>query len=252
MVVERLAGKTLGHYHLERLLASNSQSGIYQDRDERLERPVAIKVSALPAAPEQFRAEARLTGSLDHPNILPIYDFGTQEGIAYLVRHYAAGGSLEDQLRAVKGKSGLPLDEVAYYPDQVAAALDYAHTRGIVHGKLKPANLLLRERWLMLGDFAAAQRSGAGTRGEASGQAADMHALGVTVYRLLWGKHPRADAKDHAPAGAAASRQAQAVETLLRKAMSPKPEDCPQTAGALAAEFHAIIAASGATGSSGQ
>ncbi|HEY7356492.1 MAG TPA: protein kinase, partial [Ktedonobacterales bacterium] len=134
--MESLVGKTLGPYRLERLLASGSQSGVYQARDERLERQVALKVATRPGALAHFRAEARLTGSLDHPNVLPIYDFGEQEGIAYLVGHFASGGSLEDRLRAANGANGLPLEEAAYYLDQAAAALDYTHTRGIVHGNL--------------------------------------------------------------------------------------------------------------------
>jgi serine/threonine protein kinase len=269
--VESLAGKTLGQYRLERLLANGSQTATYQARDQRLERLVAVKVSVLPGAAGRFRAEVRLTGSLDHPNILPIYDFGEEAGIAYLVRHYAAGGSLEDRLRAANGKNALPLEEIAFYLDQAAAALDYTHTRGLVHGNLKPANLLLRERWLMLGDFGTAQREGnasqahpaAGVsaysapeqRGSAPvGPPADMYALGVTFYRLLWGVIPGADAAGrragnalHAatPLAVVAARPAQALEALLRQALSAKPEDRPQTAGALAAEVRAIIAVSG-------
>ena len=83
-----LKDRSFGQYRFERLLASSSRAAVYQARDERLERTVAVKVSALPGAAERYRAEARLTGSLDHPNILPVYDFGEQEGIAYLVRAY--------------------------------------------------------------------------------------------------------------------------------------------------------------------
>ncbi len=235
-MVENLVGKTLGHYRLERLMARGSQSDVYQARDERLERRVAVKVSTLPAALARFQAEARLTSSLDHPNILPIYDFGGQEGIAYLVMHYAAGGSLADRLRTANGKNGLALEEAAYYLNQAAAALDYTHTRGIVHGDLKPSNLLLRERWLMLGDFGKAQRNAG-----AADSAADMYALGITFYQILWGRLPGADSTGLA---GLSPRLAQSVETLLRQAMAPRPEDRPKSAGALAAEFHAIIAAS--------
>lgn len=263
--MESLAGKTLGHYRLERLLANSSRTATYQARDERLERPVAVKVSALPGAAERFRAVARLTGSLDHPNILPAYDFGEQEDITYLVRHYAAGGSLEDRLRAANGKNALPLEEIAFYLDQTAAALDYAHTRAIVHGNLKPANLLLRERWLMLGDFgnvqsarktgqAAANGISAYTapeqrNGAPIGPPADMYALGVTFYRLLWGSIPGSNAAREArPLAGLASHATQALEALLRQALAAKPDDRPQTAGALAAEFRTIIAVPGEQG----
>jgi serine/threonine protein kinase len=252
--VESLAGKTLGHYRVERLLANGGQADVYQARDERLERAIALKVSAQPTALAHFRAGAILTSSLDHPNILPIYDFGAQEGIAYLVRHYATGGSLEDRLRAANGKNGLPLEEVAYYLDQLAAALDYTHTKGISHGNLKPANLLLRERWLMLGDFAAGQRD------RPTGQAEDMYALGVTLHRLLWGSVPpqrptsaatgtaRHSVKSSPPLSGLTAHQTQAIEALVDKAMAPRPANRPPTAGGLAAEFHAILAAPGAPG----
>ncbi|HEY7348345.1 MAG TPA: serine/threonine-protein kinase [Ktedonobacterales bacterium] len=245
-----LVGKTLRQYRFERLLAKGNPAEVYQGRDERLERWVAMKVSTLPAAIEQFQAEARLSGSLDHPNILPVYDFGQQDGVAYLVMHYAAGGSLEDRLRAANGNNGLPLEEVAYYLDQAAAALDYTHTRGVLHCNLKPSNLLLRERWLMLGGFGKARR------GTATGRAADMYALGVTLYRLLWGGVPRADSAGRLEQGAKplptlaglAPRVALEIEALLRRAMAPRPEERPHTAGALAAEFRAVIAAPGEKG----
>lgn len=249
--LDPLVGTSLGRYRLERWRAGAALPNVYLARDERLERLVAIKVSTLPGAAEQFQAEARLTGSLDHPNILPIYDVGAQDGIAYLVTHYAAGGSLEDRLRAAQGTNGLPLEEVAYYLDQAAAALDYTHARGIIHGNLKPSNLLLRERWLMLGGFGKAQR------GAPAGQAADMDALGATFYRTLWGRMPHNDptrrlAGNLAPLAALAPRLVQAIETLLLRAMAPRPEDRPQSAGALAAEFRALIAAAGEQGSAAQ
>ncbi len=262
--MESLVGKTLRHYRLERLLARGSRADLYQGRDDHLERPVAIKVSTLPGAAERFRAAARLTGSLDHPNILPIYDFGEQDGAAYFVGHYAAGGSLEDRLRAAKSKNALPLEEVAFYLDQAAAALDYTHTKGLAHGNLKPSNLLLRERWLLLGDFGAAQQAGKASQihpgadgvsaytapeqrhGAPIGPPADMFALGVIIYRLLWGVIPGPNAAKP-PAGLAA-QAAQALATLLRQALATKPDDRPQTAGALAAEFRAIIASPGKQG----
>jgi len=244
-----LVGTALGRYRLEKWLAGTALPNVYLARDERLERQVAIKVSTLPGAAEQFQAEARLTGSLDHPNILSVYDVGAHDGLAYLVMHYAAGGSLEDRLRAAQAQNILPLEEVAYYLDQAAAALDYTHARGILHSNLKPSNLLLRERWLMLGGFGKAQRGA----GAPAGQAADMYALGATFYRILWGRLPHHDstrrqAGDLAPLTALAPRLVQAIETLLLRAMAPRPEDRPQSAGALAAEFRAIIATAGEQG----
>lgn len=287
---EALAGKTLGRYRLEKLLARGTAE-VYLGRDERLERPVAVKTGALAAMQAPFQAEARLTATLDHPHILPIYDVGAQEGVAYLVMHYASGGSLEERLRAASGSGGLPLEEVAYALDQAAAALDYTHTKGIIHSNLKPSNLLLRERWLMLGDFGQAQRLGknglapgphpsrleaSGTgiptpaasgpllylaperrTGAAVGPPADLYALGVILYRMLWGRAPRTDSAGHlasdalqgaTPLAALAPRQIEAVEALLKKALALRPEERHASAGALAAEFRASIAAPGIWG----
>ncbi len=268
-----VAGTTLGHYHVEQLLAKAERADVYRARDERLDRPVAVKVAAHSGAGPAFRAEARLTATLDHPNILPVYDVGDQDGLAYLVMHYAAGGSLEARLRDASRQGGLPLEEVAYYLDQAAAALDYTHTKGIIHCRLKPSNLLLRERWLMLGDFGEARQEGQRGQGASAGASgtspytapeqqqggpigppADLYALGVIVYRMLWGTLPPADfagrrAGNPAPGAKAPASLAphliEAMEGLLRKALAPRPAERFQSAGSLAADLRAILSAPG-------
>ncbi len=278
---ETLAGKTLGRYRVEQLLVRGTESAIYRALDQHLGRPVAIKAyltgaqGAHPLSENQVLSEARLVATLDHPNLLPIYDYGKQEGIFYLVMHLASGGSLADQ---VSRGTPLSLTEIAHYLDQAAAALDYVHTRGIIHCNLKPSNLLLRERWLMLGGFGKARRlnqNGPTTIGHlagnphylapelrANGSASpptDIYALGATLYFLLWSQRPNTDlagrwdgnlrlAGQLPPALAGReARLAQELEALLKKALAFAPKDRYQSAGEMAAEFRAMIASPAGT-----
>jgi serine/threonine protein kinase len=206
---------------------------VYLASQERPHRQVAVKVldSRLVSDPEawevflaRFRREADATAALDHANIVPIYEFGEQQGIAYLVMPYLSDGSLAE---LVQREGQLSLSLVARYIEQIAAALDLAHLNGIVHRDVKPSNLLLHpDGRLMLADFGIARpvaapdlpvlkgrlRSGAannpeltqagaamGTpeymapeqaRGEQVGASADIYALGIVAYTLLAGEPP--------------------------------------------------------------
>jgi serine/threonine protein kinase len=225
-----LVGKKIGRYRLGRLLGHGGMGAVYEAVQEQLARRVAVKVllpSLAPGPPplsflDRFRDEARLVATLNHPNILPVYDFGIERGIAYLVMPYAAGGSLDDQLDPDKGGGPLSLQRAAHYLKQAATALDYAHSKGIVHRDVKPQNLLLEGARLMLSDFGLARMvvqrgdvspasaptfslNGATIRGtpcylapEQGGDKpvdwrADIYALGVTLYEMLAGDVPFTD-----------------------------------------------------------
>jgi serine/threonine protein kinase len=200
---------------------------VYESVHERLARKVAIKV-LLPSlmqgpAPlsflDRFQDEARMVATLNHPNILPVYDFGIEKDIAFLVMYFAPGGSLDAQLDPARGGRPLSLQRVSHYVKQAATALDYAHSKGIVHRDVKPQNLLLEGSRLMLSDFGLAKMAleedqvnptsaptlslnGARIRGtpcylapEQGGDAsvdwrADIYALGVTLYEMLTGQVP--------------------------------------------------------------
>lgn len=222
-----LVGKRVGRYRLGKLLGYGGMGAVYLSVHEQLARTVAIKV-LLPSLTEgppplsfldRFQDEARLVATLNHPNILPVYDFGIEDGIAYLVMRYAASGSLDAQLDAAKGGGPLSLQRAAHYLKQAATALDYAHSKGIVHRDVKPQNLLLEGSRLMLSDFGLARMmveqdkmtsasaptfslNGATIRGtpcylapEQGGDTpvdwrADVYALGVTLYEMLTGQVP--------------------------------------------------------------
>src|SRR5579872_731176 len=147
-----------GRYHYLRMLGSGGMGEVYLMQDTRVSRQVAIKVlradESLYADDEKaansarlFEREARAIAALDHPNILPLYDFGeeSREDIAmtYMVMPYCADGSLETWLRQ-RGDALLPPQQVAALIEQAAEALDYAHERKIVHLDVKPSNFLIR------------------------------------------------------------------------------------------------------------
>lgn len=203
----------LGSYELIRQLGEGGMAQVYLARDVRLGREVAVKVldqrlGARPGFRERFLREARVAASLDHPNIVPLYDFGESERqLLYLVMPFVSGGSLQDRLK----EAPFPVGEVATYGSQIADALEYAHQRGVVHRDVKPANMLLHaDGRLLLSDFGLAKilntsrpatprnHPDAGTPeymapeqiNGRSDERSDIYALGVVLYLLLTGRLP--------------------------------------------------------------
>src|SRR5205085_10431635 len=138
-----LLGQSLGTCTLQRLVGHGGMGAVYLAQQARPKREVAVKVLLPGLLADQasrmdflarFRREADAIAALDHINIIPIYEYGEQEQIAYLVMPYITGGSLHQELE----KWGvLPFSEVLFVLEQAAAALDYAHAKGIIHRDLK-------------------------------------------------------------------------------------------------------------------
>ncbi|HEV8654758.1 MAG TPA: protein kinase [Candidatus Limnocylindria bacterium] len=205
-------GNTLGNYEIVEKIGAGGMGAVYKAYQPGLGRYVAIKVlppqtAGDPAFAERFAQEARAVGKLRHPNIVTAFDFTQQGDIAYLVSDYIDGGTLAEQLG-----TPLPLDYAMGILGPIAAALDYAHARGIVHRDIKPQNVLLtHEGTPVLTDFGLAKIVGPGSGmtqagslmgtadymapelaggAESAGPAADQYALGIIAYQMLVGRHP--------------------------------------------------------------
>jgi serine/threonine protein kinase len=137
-------GKHLGPYEILSLIGSGGMGEVYRARDARLSREVAIKVlpaqfSEDPDRLRRFEQEARATGMLNHPNILAVYDIGTEEGTVYVVSELLSGETLRQRL----GGSPIPVRKAIEYSLQIAHGLAAAHDKGIVHRDLKPENIFI-------------------------------------------------------------------------------------------------------------
>jgi serine/threonine-protein kinase len=131
-------------------IGAGSMAVVYRAFDRRLETEVVVKVPKKqklddPGLMERFRQEIRLLVLLQHPHIVRIFDAGSVGNVPYVVMQYLSGGCLQDRLTAPGGVRGMPLATLAGWLPQVAQALDFAHSRRIVHRDVKPANILFDE-----------------------------------------------------------------------------------------------------------
>src|SRR5262245_57414115 len=136
-------GKRIGPYEIVAPLGAGGMGEVYKARDTRLDRTVAIKISALEFS-ERFQREAQVIASLNHPNICTLYDVRQ----SYLVMEFIDG-------RPLKGP--LSVTETLRVASQIAAAIDHAHTHGVVHRDLKPSNILVTKSGVKVLDFGLAK-----------------------------------------------------------------------------------------------
>ncbi len=213
-----MIGERLSHYKIVEQVGAGGMGVVYRAHDEQLDRDVAIKV--LPAralanesAHKQFRKEALSLARLNHPNIATVHEFGSQDGVDFLVTEYIAGLTLDAKL----GKGPLAPAEVTRLGVQLAEGLAAAHQQGIVHRDLKPANLRLTpDGRLKILDFGLAQlaphaselgvtatrtqtQETSGTlpymspeqlSGEVADARSDIWAAGAVLYEMSTGKRP--------------------------------------------------------------
>lgn len=208
-----LAGRELGPYRLIEGVGRGGMAEVYLAEDQRLERRVAVKVLPAAMAMEQtfrarFEREARAAAKLQHPHILPVYDYGQQDGITYLVMPYITGGSLAQVIAQARGP--LPVNKAMQWADEIASALQYAHDQNIIHRDVKPGNMLIGPgEHILLSDFGIAKVMDATTsltntgtsvgspeymapeqaRGAADYRS-DIYALGIVIFQMLAGRVP--------------------------------------------------------------
>ena len=154
------AGTRLGHYEIVALIGAGGMGEVYEARDPRLNRSVAIKVipahlSSYPEARARFEREARTIAALNHPHISTLHDVGRHEQIDFLVMELVNGETLAARLQ----HGPLRIPEALRYAIEIADALDQAHRHGVTHRDLKPANVMLTRSGVKLLDFGLAKLS---------------------------------------------------------------------------------------------
>src|SRR5215212_5432336 len=149
MGVDNLVGQTIGQYQFTELLGTGGMGAVYRATQNNLRREVAVKVlsgrlSEQPGYIQRFTREAKISAALEHPNIVPIYDYGTEGSISYVVMRLLTGGSLAQRLTPKPdGSMALPsMGEVSTFLRQLTSALDYAHSRSVIHRDIKPGNVM--------------------------------------------------------------------------------------------------------------
>jgi hypothetical protein len=261
--------RRIASYVLLEPLGYGGMATVYRARQESLDRTVAIKIlsdnlAASSEFMERFRREARTAANLHHPNVITVHDFGEDErGVPYLVLEYIGGPTLADMM-----DTGLDDDRIPDLLDQVAAGLDYAHARGVIHRDIKPGNVLMTEdgravladfglAWLLQGAQLTMTGGVIGTpeymspeqaSGEPFDHRSDVYALGVMLYEMLVGERPFvADTpigvllqhlQDPAPSVLIARPDLPlAVGDVLDKVLVKSPADRYSSAGELARAF---------------
>ncbi len=262
-------------YVVEREAGRGGMATVFQARDRKLGREVAIKVvspSVMTAvAGERFLREIRITAQLQHPNILSLIDSGEAAGLLYSVMPFVDGESLRERLLGEQ----LPIGEALLLAREVAEALDYAHHRGIVHRDVKPENILLSNGHAVVADFGIARAIGLASgnsltaKGLPIGTAAymspeqaqgttggdprsDVYSLGCVLYEMLTGRMAFGGANlrevlakqavgEPTPVQTLRPEVPDAVTAIVARALAKRPEERYQTAGELAADLRVAM-----------
>lgn len=271
-----MIGTRLGQYELVEELGKGGMATVYRAYHPTMERFVAVKVihramAIDEAGLERFRQEAKLIATLEHPHLLPVYDYSASGDMPYIVMRYLEGSTLKDVIDA---NIRLPLSEIIFLMRQIASVVDYAHRRGVIHRDIKPSNIMIdHDGNAYLTDFGIARivdqkgltQTGftVGTPGYMSpeqglGRAdidsrTDIYALGVMVYEMATGEAPY---HGETPMGVMMSHIQDPIpsatdvypalppdfDDVLEKSLAKEPQDRYATAGEFAAALSKLVA----------
>ena len=268
MSQDSLLGRQLGQYRLDRFVGRGGMAAVYLGTDTKLDKVVAIKIidsrhQGNASYARRFVQEAKSIAKWRHPRIVEIYDAGEDDGIYYYVMEYINGADLRQVLKNSRDEGRLvPHNNVIRIGKAFAEALDYIHSKGIIHRDVKPANIMLsQDKRIILTDFGLAMDLAEGderyvisspwyTAPEQSHQSgaaipqSDIYSLGVILYEMLVGRVPF---DDPSPTSVAIQHLTQdppvptsinpalntALDNVLLKVLSKEPEDRYQTGSEL-------------------
>ena len=254
----------IGRYQIIEELGRGGMATVYRGHDPRFKRDVAVKVlppqfTHDPTFRARFNREAETIAALEHPAIVPVYDFGDHEGLPFLVMRLMTGGSLADKLEE---NGAIPIPEAIPIINRIASALDRAHNMGVIHRDLKPDNILFDQYGdAFLSDFGIARLAESNTsltgtgvvgtpaymspeqiQGEKLDGRTDIYALGIILFEMLTGRKPY---QAETPAMMLVKHMTEplprvldvdpnlppACETIISKATAKNREERYQTAG---------------------
>lgn len=273
-----MSAQKFGRYIIKSEIGRGGMATVFHAYDPRFERDVAIKVLPKeflhdPQFRTRFEREAKTIALLEHPAIVPVYDFGEEDGQPYIVMRYMSGGSMSERI----AQGAVPIEETVQLFNRLAPALDAAHAKGIIHRDLKPGNILYDQYGnAFLSDFGIArlaQSSGTTLTGgnilgtpaymspeqvqgdkEIDGRS-DIYAMGVILFQMLTGNAPYQattparvmmmhilepvpqilEAKKDLPA---------AIQTVILKAMAKNPADRYSTTAEMASALESVLVSS--------
>ena len=272
--MENLTGRQMGQYRIVAPLGEGGMAAVYKAYQSSMDRYVALKILPSHFANDpnftyRFEREAKLIANLEHPNILPVYDFGQADGYSYIVMRFVVGGTLADLLKG----HPLPLPQACGILSKIASALDYAHSRGVIHRDVKPSNVLIDEQGnCLLSDFGLAKVILSDSRFTASGafigtpayaspeqclggeldHRSDVYSLGVMLYEMATGRTPYEAETPMAivvktihdplpPPSTINPSLSGDIERVILKALAKDPDDRYQSAGDLARALEAVV-----------